>query len=174
VTDKTQVLVQTTSMKLRVLRFSSQEDSTSGLLFLEDEFGLNFLCYTLEDERRALKVKGETRVPQGTYEIKLRTEGGFHERYKKRFGALHKGMLHVIDVPNFEYILIHTGNTDEHTAGCLLVGDSQENNVIIKDGFIGKSTNAYKRIYKDISKAIINNEKVTITYQDLDAEKNYY
>ena len=173
-TDKTQVLVQTTSMKLRVLRFSSQEDSTSGLLFLEDEFGLNFLCYTLEDERRALKVKGETRVPQGTYEIKLRTEGGFHERYKKRFGALHKGMLHVIDVPNFEYILIHTGNTDEHTAGCLLVGDSQENNVIIKDGFIGKSTNAYKRIYKDISKAIINNEKVTITYQDLDAEKNYY
>ena len=173
-TEKIQVLVQTTSMKLRVLRFSSQEDSTSGLLFLEDEFGLNFLCYTLEDERRALKVKGETRVPQGTYEIKLRTEGGFHERYKKRFGALHKGMLHVIDVPNFEYILIHTGNTDEHTAGCLLVGDSQENNVIIKDGFIGKSTNAYKRIYKDISKAIINNEKVTITYQDLDAEKNYY
>ena len=173
-TEKIQALVQTTSMKLRVLRFSSQEDSTSGLLFLEDEFGLNFLCYTLEDERRALKVKGETRVPQGTYEIKLRTEGGFHERYKKRFGALHKGMLHVIDVPNFEYILIHTGNTDEHTAGCLLVGDSQENNVIIKDGFIGKSTNAYKRIYKDISKAIINNEKVTITYQDLDAEKNYY
>ena len=173
-TEKIQVLVQTTSMKLRVLRFSSQEDSTSGLLFLEDEFGLNFLCYTLEDERRALKVKGETRVPQGTYEIKLRTEGGFHERYKKRFGTLHKGMLHVINVPNFEYILIHTGNTDEHTAGCLLVGDSQENNVIIKDGFIGKSTNAYKRIYKDISKAIINNEKVTITYQDLDAEKNYY
>ena len=41
-------------MKLKVLRFSSQEDSTSGLLFLEDEFGLNFLCYTLEDERRAL------------------------------------------------------------------------------------------------------------------------
>jgi hypothetical protein len=174
VTEKIQVLVQTTSMKLRVLRFSSQEDSTSGLLFLEDEFGLNFLCYTLEDERRALKVKGETRVPQGTYEIKLRTEGGFHERYKKRFGTLHKGMLHVINVPNFEYILIHTGNTDEHTAGCLLVGDSQENNVIIKDGFIGKSTNAYKRIYKDISKAIINKEKVTITYQDLDAEKNYY
>ena len=86
-------------MKLKVLRFSSQGDSTSGLLFLEDEFGLNFLCYTLEDERRALKVRGETRVPQGTYEIKLRKEGGFHERYKKRFGSLHKGMLHVINVP---------------------------------------------------------------------------
>ena len=67
-------------MKLKVLRFSSQEDSTSGLLFLEGKKGLEFLCYTLEDERRVLKVKGETRVPSGTYKIELRTEGGFHEK----------------------------------------------------------------------------------------------
>ena len=52
---------------------------------------------------------------------------------------MHKGMLWVRDVPGFEYILIHTGNTDEHTSGCLIVGDSQENNTIIKDGFVGKS-----------------------------------
>ena len=155
-------------MKLIVLRFSSQRDSTSGLLFLEDEFGLNFLCYTLEDERRALKVRGETRVPQGTYKIKLRTEGGFNERYKKRFRSLHKGMLHVINVPGFEYILIHTGNTDEHTAGCLLVGDSQENNVLLKNGFVGKSTSAYKRIYPKIANALENNEKVLIEYVNFD------
>ena len=157
-------------MKLKVLRFSSQEDSTSGLLFLEDDLGLEFLCYTLEDEARALKVRGETRVPAGTYEIKLRTKGGFHEKYNKRFAGIHKGMLHVINVPNFEYILIHTGNTDEHTAGCLLVGDSQENNKIIKDGFIGKSTNAYKRIYPNIAKALKNNDKVTIEYIDYDKQ----
>lgn len=84
----------------------------------------------------------------------------------KRFASFHKGMLHVVNVPGFEYILIHTGNTDEHTAGCLLVGDSQENNVIIKDGFIGKSTNAYKRIYPDIAKAILKGEDVTIEYID--------
>ena len=155
-------------MKLKVLRFSSQEDSTSGLLFLESNEGLKFLCYTLEDEYRNSKVKGETRVPAGIYNIKLRTQGGFHEKYKKRFSSFHKGMLHVTNVPNFEYILIHTGNTDEHTAGCLLVGDSQENNNIIKDGFIGKSTNAYKRIYPDISKAIENEEDVTIEYIDFD------
>ena len=158
-------------MKLKVLRFSSQEDSTSGLLFLESEQGLEFLCYTLEDENRALKIKGETRVPAGTYKLELRTEGGFHERYKKKYSSFHKGMLHVTNVPNFEYILIHTGNTDEHTAGCLLVGDSQENNVIIKDGFIGKSVNAYKRIYPNISKAINRNEKVTIEYIDLDTRE---
>ena len=156
-------------MKLKVLRFSSQEDSTSGLLFLETDLGLKFLCYTLEDEARALKVRGETRVPAGTYQIKLRTEGGFHGRYTERFAGMHKGMLHVINVPNFKWILIHTGNTDEHTAGCLLVGDSQENNVIIKDGFIGKSTNAYKRIYPPIAKALEKGEEVTIQYIDLDS-----
>jgi hypothetical protein len=75
-------------------------------------------------------------------------------------------MLHVLDVPGFDYILIHCGNTDEHTAGCLLVGDSQENNQITKDGFIGKSTQAYKRIYPDIANAIECGE-VTITYKTI-------
>ena len=54
-------------MELEVLRFSSQSDSTSGLLFENSSVGKKFLCYCLEDERRALKVKGETRVPAGTY-----------------------------------------------------------------------------------------------------------
>jgi len=157
-------------MKLKVLRFSSQEDSTSGLLFIDGDLGLEFSCYTLEDERRSLKVRGETRVPAGTYQIKLRKEGGFHERYKKKYGAWHRGMLHVQDVPEFEYILIHTGNTDEHTAGCLLVGDSQENNIIIKDGFIGKSNNAYKRIYPKIARAIEKGNNVTIEYIDYDGK----
>ena len=67
-------------MQLEVLRFSSQVDSTSGLLFEVTDMGRRFMCYTLEDERRALKVRGETRVPAGTYKIELRTEGGFHER----------------------------------------------------------------------------------------------
>jgi len=155
-------------MKLQVVRFSSQVDSTSGLLFEINELGKHFLCYTLEDEARVLKVKGETRVPAGTYKIKLRTEGGFHERYSRKYPNIHIGMLHIVDVPGFEYILIHTGNTDEHTAGCLLVGDSQENNVIIRDGFVGKSNNAYKRIYPRIAKAIESGEEVKIEYVDFD------
>ena len=155
-------------MKLEVLRFSSQADSTSGLLFEVTDVKRHFLCYTLEDERRAFKVKGETRVPAGTYKIELRTEGGFHGRYSKKYPGVHVGMLHIQDVPNFEYILIHTGNTDEHTAGCLIVGDAQENNKIIADGFVGKSVNAYKRIYPSIAKAIKQGEEVTITYIDHD------
>ena len=153
-------------MKLQVLRFSSESDSTSGLLFDITE-GVKFLAYTLEDEKRDEKVMSETRIPAGTYEVKLRTEGGHHNKYSSRYGSMHKGMLWLQDVPNFKWILIHCGNTDEHTAGCLLVGDSQENNQIKENGFIGSSSNAYKRIYPSIAEAI-ENEKVTIEYIDID------
>ena len=153
-------------MKLQVLRISSEKDSTSGLLF-DVTNGRKFLCYTLEDEYRKHKKSKETRIPAGTYKIKLRNEGGFHQRYSKKYPSIHRGMLHIIDVPGFEYILIHVGNSDEHTAGCLLVGDTQENNQINKNGFIGSSGNAYKRIYPAIAEAV-EKEEVTIQYIDLD------
>ena len=154
-------------MKLQVLRFSSEPDSTSGLLF-DVTNGIKFLCYTLEDEYREEKVMSETRIPQGVYNIKLRKEGGYNKKYNKRFSDIHRGMLHITDVPGFEWILIHCGNTDEHTGGCLLLGDSQENNAIRKDGYIGHSTQAYKRIYPPIAKALEKGENVMITYIDLD------
>ena len=152
-------------MKLEVLRFSSGKDSTSGLLF-DVSNDRQFLAYTLEDEYRDNKVYSETRIPAGTYKVRLRTEGGFHAKYSKRFQDIHKGMLHIVDVPGFDYILIHCGNTDEHTAGCLLVGDTQHNNMVEEDGFIGRSTAAYKRIYPKIAKALEQGEEVTITYID--------
>ena len=155
-------------MKLEVLRFSSEKDSTNGLLF-DVSNGRSFLCYTLEDEHRDEKVMAETRIPAGTYRITLRTTGGFHGRYLKKYGQdFHKGMLWVRDVPNFEYILIHTGNTDEHTAGCLIVGNSQQANFGESDGFIGSSNAAYKRIYPAIAQALTSGEEVEITYIDYD------
>ena len=153
-------------MKLEVLRFSSQDDSSLGALFDVTD-GRRFLAFTLEDEFRKEKVKGETRVPAGTYQIKLRTVGGFHTKYTEKYGSMHKGMLHVQDVPGFEYILIHTGNTDEHTDGCLLVGNTSQQNVT-KNGFIGESGDAYKRIYPPIAKVLVDGGEVTITYVDYD------
>ena len=153
-------------MKLEVLRFSSQEESSLGVLFDVTE-GRRFLCFTLEDEYRTFKEYGETRIPAGEYQISLRNEGEFHERYRQRFPEIHKGMLWVRDVPNFEYILIHIGNRDDDTAGCLLVGDKSQQN-ITENGFIGASTAAYRRIYPRIAEAIENGEEVTIEYIDYD------
>ena len=155
-------------MNLYVLRFSSQKDSTSGLLFNVVDNKLNFLCYTLEDEKREEKIAGETRIPEGEYEIGFRKEGGFHSKYGERFSDIHQGMLEVQDVPNFKYVLLHCGNTDEHTAGCLLLGDSQENNIIKPKGWIGSSSQAYKRVYPIIANELIKGNKVTIKYKDFD------
>ena len=157
-------------MKLEVLRISSQEDSTSGVLF--DVTGdREFLCYTLEDEQRDTKIAGETRVPAGTYRVTYRTEGGFHKKYSHRFQDIHRGMLWVRDVPGFEYILIHCGNTDEHTAGCLLVGETQSSNLKTADGFIGKSTQAYFDLYPRVAEALDRGEEVIIKYIDYDGKQ---
>lgn len=156
-------------MELEVLRFSSQEDSTLGLLF-NNSNGREFLCFTLEDEYRTKKVYGETRIPAGRYRVKLRTEGGFHDRYSQKFPDMHKGMLWVQDVPNFDYILIHIGNSDDDSAGCLLVGNTSQQN-ITEEGFIGGSTEAYKRIYPPIARAIEQGQEVWIVYTDYDEIK---
>jgi len=149
-------------MKLEVIRYHTSDDYTLGML-LDVTEGRKFLCYTLEDEYREEKVMHETRIPAGTYKITLRKVGGFHGRYEKKYGDMHKGMLWVRDVPGFEYILIHTGNTDDHTSGCLLVGNSSD-----YKGFVGSSVDAYKRVYPSIAETLENGEDVEITYTDFD------
>ena len=152
-------------MKLEVLRFSSDSDSTLGMLF-DATYERKFLCFTLEDEFREVKIPGETRIPAGEYNVTLRTVGGLNQKYNDKFGEeFNKGMLWVRDVPGFEYILIHIGNDDDDSAGCLLVGDTQTQN-ITKRGFIGSSTDAYKRIYPPIADVLVNGGQVTITYKD--------
>lgn len=148
-------------MKIYVLRYSSGRESTLGLLFIDGKFE----CYTLEDEARTIKVYGETRIPSGKYKVELRKEGGFHGRYSKRFPDFHQGMLHIRNVPGYEYILIHIGNTDDDTAGCLLVGNEVNNNTV-SEGIILSSTIAYTNMYKKVIEAFNSGDTVEIEYND--------
>ena len=78
---------------------------------------------------------------------------------------MHRGMLHVQDVPGFQYILIHIGNTDEDTAGCLLVGEQA---VTSKGEMrVNLSGNAYKEFYPLVVDAAEAGD-LSITYQDND------
>ena len=147
-------------MKLTVVRTQFGTDATNGLLFIDGVFE----CYTLEDQYQAVKVMHETCIPEGTYDIQFRKTGGFHAKYSERYKNAHYGMLHIQDVPNFTYILIHTGNTDEHTSGCLIVGETQQDLEISKDGFIGSSTVAYKKMYAKVAAQLLQGKKVTIEY----------
>jgi hypothetical protein len=162
-------------MNLLVERISDNGDSTLGILYEKEPINKGYkkklLAFTIEDEKRTVKVFSETRIPEGTYELLLKTYGGFHDRYSKKYGDMHVGMLHLQDVPNFTDVLIHTGNTDDDTAGCLLVGDKLVQN-ISKEGAVESSVSAYKRIYPRIAEAIWNKEKVTIEYKDI-TEKTF-
>lgn len=119
-------------------------NSTIGNLSVEDRE-----CFTLEDPLRKIKVHGATAIPSGQYVLKLRREGGMHMRYRLRFGdEFHRGMLWLQDVPGFEYVYLHIGNSPADTEGCILVGSTQGRD------FIGGSEAAYREIYPVIAKAI--------------------
>jgi hypothetical protein len=150
-------------MKLDVIRFQFGKDATNSLLFIDGEFE----CYGLEDEYRDVKVMHETCIPEGEYEIKFRTVGGFHTRYSARYGSFHKGMLELQDVPGFQYILIHSGNTDEHTSGCYIVGETQQDLDKGKDGFVGNSGVAYKKLYPKVADELEKGNKVKIKYTNI-------
>ena len=142
-------------MILTLHRISDSGTSTIGLL--EDG---SFSIYTLEDTYRKVKIWGRTRIPGGTYEIKLREEGTIHETYKKKFD-FHKGMLWLQDVPNFQYIYFHIGNNADDSAGCILTGS----NIVDEDNLSG-STVAYIKLYFHIMKAFNRKERVFIKIVD--------
>lgn len=142
-------------MEIHLKRFDKREGYTKGLLYIEDEFQ----CFTIEDQERKVKIKHKTCIPEGRFEITLRDFGGFDGRYKEKFPEMHKGMLWLRDVPNFEYILIHIGNYTKNTSGCILVGKRTEST----KQSIERSKQAYIEFYKKVIKAFERNEKVYIT-----------
>lgn len=147
-------------MNILVRRYTSNANTTLSLVTVDGEF----LVHGLEDEYRVEKVKHQTRIPAGKYNITVRKEGGFNARYTKKFGKFHEGMLWVRGVPNFEYILIHVGNTEKDTSGCLLVGSGVS---IAKVMSITRSVRAYKKFYKAVIGAA-KEGNLTIEYIDED------
>lgn len=133
-------------IKIKLYRYSKTEKSTLGLLFDATE-EKKFICYTLEDPYQEKKIKGNTCIPKGKYKIKLRTEGGLTKKYQNKYPDIHKGMLWLQDVDNFQYVYIHTGNSPQNTNGCILVGNMTQNNKT-EDDFVGLSTKAYVSLYK--------------------------
>ena len=143
--------------KLKLIRFNHMEDQTHGLLFWDHPNEMRFLCFTLEDEHRKEKIMHHTRIPEGIYRLQLRKHGGHHRDYLERYGReWHKGMIQVMDVPQFHDILIHCGNTHEHTSGCILVGDS------LSPGFLGSSRDAYAKAYPQVRDHLMMGDEVVL------------
>ncbi len=151
-------------IKLFMPRFSSGFNDTLGLMY--DAKFMNLpLAFTLEDEFRKKKVKGETRIPAGTYEIRYRKIlSPMTKRYRNKFPwfAWH---LQLQNVPNFKFIYIHPLNREDQTDGCIGVGSICHLNRD-EDGFIGNSVNTFEKLYRWISAELDKGEKVTIEIRD--------
>lgn len=139
-------------MKLTLTRRASKGNCTIGRLHIDDVFA----CATLEDVVRevdgqpvsAWKVKGATAIPVGAYRVTLENS--------PRFGM---DTLTLNDVPGFEYIRMHAGNTSDDTEGCILLGMQATETSLIG----GTSRPAVALVKDEVRKAIKRGESVSIT-----------
>lgn len=139
-------------MRLVLKRFVFGSNYTIGNLWVND----NLFCQVLEDKVREVKdvpvekwkVMDQTAITKGIYDVTID-----HSEHRNR------DMLHVLDVPGFEGIRIHGGNSDKDTSGCLLVGQY----TIGKGNWMDSSQATLARLYPVIASALARGEEVKIT-----------
>ena len=151
-------------MKLTLKRIAHKEGYTIGRLYIDDAY----FCDTLEDRERGLeqampldmikriKVKGETAIPTGTYELSMRHISPKYSR-KKAFAFTGGVMPRLLNVPGYEGVLIHSGNTAADSEGCILVGENKA---------VGKVLNSmatFKALWSVLNHR--KSEPITITVQ---------
>lgn len=111
-------------MKLQIKRIAKKSDYTIGKLYIDGEY----FCDTLEDRVRNLpkekKIAGETAIPSGKYPVIVNKS--------PRFGRL---LPRLLNVPHFEGILIHRGNTAKDTSGCILVGENKRTGMVLNSTY---------------------------------------
>ena len=153
-------------MKLTLKRIALKPTYTIGKLYIDS----HYFCDTCEDRVRDNnkdgdlndvgegKVYAKTAIPYGTYKVTLKVQS---PKYSKRASYdWCKGYLpRLLNVPHFEGILIHAGNTAEHSAGCILVG---ENKVV---GKVINSMSTLQKLYAVLKEYSDKGEKITITIE---------
>jgi hypothetical protein len=129
---------------IKVERFIHHADCEISRVYIRDKF----FCFAIEDAARTTKIKGETCIPLGTYDLGVRHSPSFSPR-------LGHDMIWVRNVPGFEYILIHTGNTISDTDGCLIVGKSI-GTLKGKDGVVRDAVLTSKPVYFELYASVID------------------
>lgn len=102
-------------MKLRVERLWKKPAYTVGRLYVDGKLYCNTLEDVVRDLDKEAKVPGKTAIPAGTYKVIY--------NWSPKFG---RDLPRLLNVPHFDGILIHPGNTADDSAGCILVGKNTE------------------------------------------------
>ena len=128
-------------MKLLLERQHGTKEYTMGTLKID---GVLF-CDTIEDEERKEKIYAKTAIPLGKYRIIINRSN----RFKRTLPLL-------VNVPNFEGIRIHAGNTAANTEGCILVGRW------LSRGYITKSKDTFEALFKKLNDAFQHDQDIWI------------
>lgn len=123
-------------MEIRIKRLHRTERSTISELSINGKFQ----CYTLEDVEREKKIKSETAIPKGTYKVII----NYSNRFKQNLPL-------ILNVPNFEGVRFHSGNTNHDTEGCILVGK------VRAIDYVGKSRVAFTALFEKMKKETVIN-----------------
>jgi hypothetical protein len=150
-------------MELLLERKWCKQDYTIGRLYINKEF----FCNTLEDTVRDInkngtfdcgefKISGHTAIPYGEYEITLDVVSPKFSKYPFYKEVCNGKLPRLLNVPNFDGVLIHCGSTADNSAGCILVG----NNTI--KGGLTDSKKVFKNLYSILNKANKNRDKIIV------------
>ena len=149
-------------MEILVKRIAKKNLYTIGKMYIND----TYFCDVLEDTDRGLqqnmklseivskKVPNKTAIPTGTYKIAMNIVSS---RFKDRSWAKpYSGKLpRLLNVPGFDGVLIHSGNDQDHTSGCLLVG---------RNKIVGKVLDS-QNTFKALMKRLHGQQSITITIE---------
>ena len=147
-------------MEIRVRRIALKENYTIGKMYIDGEYFCDVLEDRVRDLENQVKVPNKTAIPYGTYEITLDVKSTKYSDFNKYPWAKdYNGYLpRLTNVPLFLGILIHPGNSEHDSSGCLLVG---ENKVV---GKVINSKTTFERLMKEhLLPANKRGEKINIT-----------
>ena len=154
-------------MELTLKRIALRSEYTIGKLYVDGEY----VCDTIEDTVRDLdkdgkfangevKIPGKTAIPYGRYEITMKVKSPKYSNFSKySWAKKYDGYLpRLLNVPHFDGVLIHVGNSALDSEACVLVG---ENKVV---GKVINSVNTFRRLMDEyLVPAKKRNERIVIT-----------
>lgn len=153
-------------MEIKLKRIAKKEAYTIGKMYVDGEY----VCDTLEDKDRGLtanmsvaqicgvKVHGETAIPTGRYLVDMKTVSprfGSRPQYQFCKGRLPR----LCNIPGYQGVLIHIGNTAKDTDGCILVGENKA------AGQVLNSTATFRKVYAKLKAADERGERILITIE---------
>ncbi|EJW8945127.1 hypothetical protein PN882_001159 [Campylobacter coli] len=147
-------------MKIKIIRRYTGKTCVIGKFKVFSDDKLLLECFALEEDKEGLESGKDLRIPEGNYNLRRHTPSRFENTLRSITKKDDDTMINVFNekVPFDRHILIHWGNTDKDTQGCILLGLTKDNN----NESIGQSRQACKEFYDLMYKQDLSKIKLEI------------